>query len=68
MAIFDKETTKENNSYIALFDKTGEIVVAYVNPVKDMEPKVLVDKLVAKGLKVEIRERSDRPELTTVEL
>ena len=52
MAIFEKE--KDAKEYIVLLDITGE-VVAYINPVKTVSNKLMVDQLVSKGLNAEIK-------------
>ena len=55
MAIFEKEI-KEAKTYIALLDKSGEQLVAFISPVKGVKNEQLVELLKAKGLNVEIRE------------
>ena len=55
MAIFEKDTstTKE---YIALLDKSGDNLIAFISPVKGVESDNLVELLKAKGLNVEVRQ------------
>jgi hypothetical protein len=55
MAIFEKDTstTKE---YIALLDKAGDNLLAFISPVKGVDPEELVTKLQDKGLNAEIRQ------------
>ena len=55
MAIFEKET-KEQKAYIALLNKSGEALIAFISPVKGVSEETLVELLTAKGLNVEIRE------------
>ena len=55
MAIFEKET-KEQKAYIALLNKSGEALIAFISPVKGVSDEMLVELLTAKGLNVEIRE------------
>ncbi len=55
MAIFEKET-KEQKAYIALLNKSGEALIAFISPVKGVSDETLVELLTAKGLNVEIRE------------
>ena len=54
MAIFEKEN-KGGNEYIALLDTKQELV-AFISPVKGVDPQMLVEKLQAKGLICEVRE------------
>lgn len=54
MAIFEKEN-KGGSEYIALLDKAGELI-AFVSPVKGVDPQMLVEKMQAKGLVCEVRE------------
>ena len=58
MAIFEKET-KEQKAYIALLNKSGEALIAFISPVKGVSEETLVELLTAKGLNVEIREPKD---------
>ena len=58
MALFE-ENIKDKSSYLVLLDSTGNEVVAYVNPVKNVPQKVIYDALIAKGLKVEVRESAE---------
>ena len=55
MAIFEKET-KEQKAYIALLNKSGEALIAFISPVKGVSDETLVELLIAKGLNVELRE------------
>lgn len=55
MAIFEKET-KEAKAYIALLNKSGEQLIAFISPVKGVNDEQLVELLTDKGLNVEIRE------------
>lgn len=55
MAIFEKET-KEQKAYIALLNKTGETLIAFISPAKGVQDEALVDLLIDKGLNVELRE------------
>ena len=55
MAIFEKET-KEQKAYIALLNKSGEALIAFISPVKGVSDETLVELLTAKSLNVEIRE------------
>lgn len=55
MAIFEKET-KEQKAYIALLNKSGEALIAFISPVKGVSDETLVELLTAKGLNVELRE------------
>ena len=55
MAIFEKET-KEQKAYIALLNKSGEALIAFISPVKGVKDETLVDLLTEKGLNVELRE------------
>jgi hypothetical protein len=56
MAIFEKETNK-GNEYIALLGHTDgeEQLIAFISPVKGVDPELLVEKLVSKGLHAEVR-------------
>lgn len=55
MAIFEKES-KESKAYIALLEKSGEQLVAFISPVKGVKDEQLVELLIGKGLNVELRE------------
>ncbi len=55
MALFDKDET-EKKAYIALLDKDGENILAFVTPVKGLKPELLVEKLNGKGINCEVRE------------
>lgn len=55
MAIFEKES-KESKPYIALLNKSGEALIAFISPVKGVSDETLVDLLTEKGLNVELRE------------
>lgn len=55
MAIFESKEN-EKKEYIVLLDKTGENVVAFINPAKNVRPEILVAKLETAGMKAEIRE------------
>lgn len=65
MALFEKED-KKSNEYIALLDATGETLLAFVTPVKQIKPELLAEALLEKGLNVEIRQSS--AEITSVKL
>ena len=54
MAIFEKEN-KGGNEYVALLDTAGDLI-AFISPVKGVDPQILVDKMTQKGLIVELRE------------
>jgi hypothetical protein len=57
MAIFEKET-KGGNEYIALLGHSQdgeETLIAFISPVKGVDPQVLVEKLQSKGLHAEVR-------------
>lgn len=58
IAIFE-EDKKSKTSYLVMLDSTGESVVAYVNPVKNVPQEVILKAMTAKGLKVEVRESAD---------
>lgn len=55
MAIFETEK-KEAKAYIALLNKTGEELIAFISPVKGVANEHLVELLKAKNLNVELRE------------
>ena len=55
MAIFEKET-KDQKAYIALLNKSGEALIAFISPVKGVKDETLIELLAEKGLNVEIRE------------
>ena len=61
MALFkDTRTTQEDNSsYIALLADNKETLIGFISPVKGVKKEVLVEKLVEKGLNVELREKSN---------
>lgn len=65
MAIFEKED-KKGGEYIALLSKDGESLLAFVSPVKQVKPEILLEALQAKGLNAEIRQSSS--EITQIEL
>jgi len=48
------QTEAKNEAYIALLNKDG-MVVAFINPVKNVNPETLVESIKAKGLNVEIK-------------
>lgn len=56
MAIFEKEN-KGGNEYIALLGYADgeEQLVAFISPVKGVDPEKLVEKLQSKGLHAEVR-------------
>ena len=58
MALFKEDVKKEDDSYIALLSNDGESLVAFVSPVKGVKKDLLVDKLVKKGLNVELRTKN----------
>jgi hypothetical protein len=64
MAIFEKSTKSDSDSYIALLDSEDELA-GFITPVKNVPQKLLVEQLKAKGLNVEVRDpKSDRTTLT----
>ena len=65
MALFEKDD-KKSNEYIALLDATGETLLAFISPVKQIKPEVLLAALQEKGLNAEIRQSS--AEITSVKL
>lgn len=64
MAIFEKSTKSESDSYIALLDSTGDLV-GFISPAKGVPQTLLVEQLTEKGLNVEVKNpKSDRTTLT----
>jgi len=55
MALFKEDIKKEDDSYIALLSNDGENLVAFISPVKGVKKEILVEKLVNKGLNVELK-------------
>lgn len=64
MALFEQEK-KTSGEYIALLDTEGSLV-AFISPVKQVKPEILLAALQSKGLSAEIRQSS--AEMTTVNL
>jgi len=57
MALFE-EKKEQPKSFIALLNDSGEQVIAFINPAKNVPQEALVAALTDKGLNVEIREPS----------
>ena len=58
IALFE-ETKKDKTHYLVLLDKSGEIVLSYLNVTKATTVEKLSKKLTDAGLNVEIRESAE---------
>lgn len=65
MALFEKED-KKSGQYIALLSADGETLLAFISPVKQIKPEILLEAMQEKGLNVELRE--SQSEITSVKL
>ena len=57
MAIF--EEVKKITNYLVLLDRSGEVVLSYLNVTKATTVEKLAEKLASAGLNVEIRESAE---------
>ena len=58
MALFKDTKKEEEGTYIALLSNDGENLVAFISPVKGVSKELLIEKLVKKGLNVELRTKN----------
>ncbi len=60
MALFkDTKRTNDDGSYIALLADNKETLIGFISPIKGVKKEMLVEKLIKKGLNVELREKNN---------
>jgi len=58
MALFKDTKKSDEDTYIALLSNNGENLIAFISPVKGVSKELLVEKLINKGLNVELRQKN----------
>jgi len=52
------QTTLDKNQYMAIMDRSGEHLIAFISPAKGVNPTTLVNQLQAKGLNAVINTKN----------